>query len=252
MLLLYLKTALRDLLLPPSGLLLLGFLALLLPARRARAGRLMLWLALGALWLLATPLIADTIARLAQRAAPLDWRQLAGAQAIVILGGGGHRDFAPEYGGPAADPELLQRLAYGAWIARRSRLPILVSGFEREAADMSAALRQVLGITARWSDDRAYDTFQNAHFSALVLGPEGIRRIALVTSALHMQRATREFEAAGFEVVPAPVGIVTSHRLSFRDFVPRADALQRSYEAVYELLGRPVRRALAATRLRRQ
>ena len=35
---------------------------------------------------------------------------------------------APEYGGPAAGPGLLERLSYGAYVARRTGLPVLVSG----------------------------------------------------------------------------------------------------------------------------
>ena len=60
---------------------------------------------------------------------PLDLPRAADAQAIVILGGGGQRSFAPEYGGPAADPVLLEKLNYGAFIARKTGLPILVTGF---------------------------------------------------------------------------------------------------------------------------
>src|ERR1700728_1025452 len=117
MLLLHLKTLLRQLVLPPAGPLLL--------ARRPRAGRVLLLLALVSLWLLATPVIADALTRLMQRDPPLDLQQLDGAQAIVILGGGGQRSWAPEYRGPAAGIESLERISYGAYLTRRTGLPIL-------------------------------------------------------------------------------------------------------------------------------
>jgi len=42
--------------------------------------------------------------------------------------GGGYRYAAPEYGGPAPELALLDRLTYGAFVARRTSLPVLVSG----------------------------------------------------------------------------------------------------------------------------
>src|SRR5450755_3002097 len=142
LLLLRLKTVLRQLLLPPAGPLLLAIIGLLLLQRRPRLARGLLALGLGSLWLLSTPVIADAITRLTGNYPALDLNQLAGAQAIVILGGGGQRDLAPEYGGPAAEPEELERLAYGAFIARRTGLPVLVTGFEGEAVAMRATLRR--------------------------------------------------------------------------------------------------------------
>ena len=49
----------------------------------------------------------------------------------LALGGGGQRSFAAEYGGPEARSMLLERLAYGAYVARGTGLPNLVSGLEK-------------------------------------------------------------------------------------------------------------------------
>src|ERR1700726_2387065 len=108
--LLRLKTLLKGLILPPAGPLLLAFLGLLLIKRRPALARICLVLGLGSLWLLSTPVVTDVLAGLAERYPPLDLKNTAGAQAIVILGGGGFRAFAPEYGGPAAAPIMLERL----------------------------------------------------------------------------------------------------------------------------------------------
>src|SRR6266851_4664990 len=129
MMLLRFKTLLKGIILPPAGPLLLAILGLLLIKRRPLLGRTCLILGVGSLWLLSTPVVSDGVTGLAEHYPPLDLRSTAGAQAIVILGGGGFRAFAPEYGGPAAEPVLLERLSYGAYIAGKTGLPILVTGF---------------------------------------------------------------------------------------------------------------------------
>ena len=68
-----------------------------------------------------------------------------------------------------------------------------------------------------------------------------------------MWRSVHEFTAAGVEVVPAPVGILSQRgHSSIIQYVPNPDALVHSYAAIYELLGEPMRRFLAASHLRRQ
>ena len=53
------------------------------------------------------------------------------------------------------------------------------------------------------------NTRENALDSYGLLAPRGIRRIILVTSALHMPRAAVAFRKAGFDVIPAPADFVT-------------------------------------------
>ncbi len=252
MLLLQAKTLLKNLILPPAGPLLLALWGVFLIKRRPALARLLLVTGLGSLWLLATPVVSLALSKLAEHYPPLDLRAVAGAQAIVILGGGGQTAFAPEYGGPAAGPVLLERLSYGAFIARRTGLPVLVTGFHIEAVAMRETLLRNFDVDPRWVDDQAYDTFENARNSVRLLNTAGIHRIILVTHAVHMWRSVHEFAAAGIEVVPAPVGITFKGSPYLMDYVPSADALTRSYAAVNELAGEPVRALLTALRLRRQ
>jgi uncharacterized SAM-binding protein YcdF (DUF218 family) len=250
--LLQFKTLLKDLVLPPSGPLLLALLGLLLLKRRPVTARICLIAGIGSLWLLATPIVSDGITRLVERYPPLDLQLAANAQAIVILGGGGQRRLAPEYDGPAAEPLMLERLSYGAYLSRKTGLPVLVTGFSLEARAMHDTLQRNFGVEARWIDDRAYDTFQNARNSALLLKADGVHRIVLVTRATHMWRSVQEFTDANLDVVPAPVGILEDRDFGVLRFVPDPDALLRSHAAIYEMLGEPVRLLLSASHLRRQ
>ncbi len=196
--------------------------------------------------------MADRLSAWVERYPALDLSRPTGAQAIVILGGGGQRAYAPEYGGPAAEALLLERLSYGAYVARKTGLPVLVTGFHIEAHAMDATLSRNFGVQARWIEDQSYDTFENAAHSVRMLAADGIHRIVLVTHASHLPRSVREFTAAGADVVPAPVGVLAERDTGIYRYLPNALALVRSYSATYELLGEPVRAVLAATHLRRQ
>jgi uncharacterized SAM-binding protein YcdF (DUF218 family) len=254
-----LKTLLRTLILPPASLLVLSFVGLWLltrhPAGRARrAGAALLTGALVTLWLLATPVIADLLQRAADRVPALSPEAVAAAhaQAIVILSGGATRHRAPEYGHtPAAGEELLERLAYGAYLAHRTALPVLVSGDFAETESMHTVLARDFGVATRWVESHSRDTFQNALFSAPILRAAGVSRILLVTSAAHEYRAAHEFEAAGFEVVPAPVGVFEPPEPNPTRYLPSVAGLRRSTEALYELIGDLARRLFALLHLRR-
>ncbi|MGB6605262.1 MAG: YdcF family protein [Steroidobacteraceae bacterium] len=251
-----LKMILRTLILPPAGPLLLAALGLWLARWRTPRARRAGWLLVGAvlvtLWLLATPVVASALTRLVQRCPPLDLGKPVNAQAIVILGGGEARPFAPEYGGPAAGIELLDRLSYGAFVARRTGLPVLVSGSAEEALAMRVTLARDFSIRTRWVDGQSRDTFQNAAYSSRLLRADGVTRIILVTSGDHEWRALQEFASAGVGVVPAPTDLWAPRRRDLMQYLPGAVALWRSSEALYELLGNVARELFALTHLRRQ
>ena len=250
----YTRTLLKELILPPADLLVLSLLGLVLLRRRPRLGRALLVFGLVSLWLLSLPAVAGALTRLAERYPALDLTRPTGAQAVVILGGGGQRVFAAEYGGPEAGPVLLERLAYGAYVARRTGLPILVSGFRIEAIAMRDTLQRSFELTPRWVDQDSYDTFQNARNSARLLRAAGIERIILVTHATHEWRAAHEFSAAGLQVLPAPTGLFGPGDDAPRivHWVPDPAALYNSWSALYELLGERVREFFAWTHLRHQ
>jgi uncharacterized SAM-binding protein YcdF (DUF218 family) len=242
----------RGLILPPANLFLLILVGLAVWRRRPRAGRIVAGTGLALLAFLSTNGGASLFVRpLEAMTAPLLAPERAGAQAIVVLAAGRLQD-APEYGGQdIPDYVALARLRYAAHLQRRTGLPILVSGgIGAKAGDvhasghplalaeaMASALREDFGVPVRWIEGRSRDTAENAAFSAAMLHTDGVRRILLVTDAMHMPRSRRVFERAGLEVVEAPTMFFSGQARSIAAFVPSAEGMRRSWYALYELIG---------------
>jgi uncharacterized SAM-binding protein YcdF (DUF218 family) len=115
---------------------------------------------------------------------------------------------------------------------------------------MSETLSRNFAVAPRWIERNSRDTYENAQLSARILLPAGVKRIVLVTSSAHEWRAAHEFMAAGFDVVPAPAGVLGYREPGMFRFIPSAGALLRSHAAVYELIGEPMRRLQAALGVR--
>lgn len=242
-----LRKLLAGLLLPPTGPLLCALLGLVLMGRHRRLGKTLTWFGVCSLIALSLPVVALWLVHVAGGGEPLDLSRPHAAQAIVVTGGG-VRIHAPEYGGQTMAQLTLERARYGAYLARQTGLPVLVTGgvLRRAMAEgelMRTALQQEYGVAVRWAELRSRNTRENAQFTAAMLLPEGVTRILLVTHAFDVRRARLEFEAAGFQVTPAPTVIRPRGPLPLAaaDFLPSASALQSSYYACYELLALLVR-----------
>ena len=236
------KNLLGTLLLPPANALLLLALAGVFRKRRWSFG-----LAVFAgllMFVQCLPVVSGALmATLEDRAGPV-LTDAKDAQAIVVLGSG-LNIAAEEYGGDTANDRSLVRLRYGATLARRYHLPVLVSGglprtAQRTEADAIAdILEQEFGVPVRWRETQSRDTADNARMSKQILNAAGIQRIVLVTQAFHMPRARRMFESAGLEVLPAPTDFKShsENTLTLLDWLPQAKALHNSYYALHEWLG---------------
>ncbi|MGQ9861133.1 MAG: YdcF family protein [Thiobacillaceae bacterium] len=229
------------LLLPPLNLLVLSAWGAWLTRsrRRQRLGRALIWLSVAGLWLLSTPYLAG----LMLDALKPPYRPITGdqADAIVILGGGVQRGNL-EYGGDTVGRLTLERVRYGAWLARETGKPVLVTGGAPEGGEaeghlMRAVLEREFGIPVRWVEDRAANTRENALHSAELLEAAGARRIFLVTHAWHLKRAIPEFERAGLVVIPAGIGYSAPESQNVLDFLPSARGLRDSYYAMHEGIG---------------
>ena len=234
----------RGLILPPANLFLLIAVGLALSRRWPRTGRAVAATSLVAMFLLSSTGGARLlVAPLERMTAPLLAPETAGAQAIVVLSAG-RLQRAPEYGGrDIPDYVGLARLRYAAHLQRRTGLPVLVSGGFGSASapslatGMAEALREDFGVPVKWLEARSRDTGENAACSAALLRPEGVKRILLVTDAMHMPRARAAFERAGLEVVSAPTVFFSRQQQPLGAWVPSTEGMRRSSYALYELIG---------------
>jgi uncharacterized SAM-binding protein YcdF (DUF218 family) len=243
----FIKKLLTALVLPPTGPLVLAFAGALTIRRRPRLGGALLWTGLLALLALSLGPVSYLLLRLANDAPAVRMEDARTAQAIVVLGGGLRRD-APEYGGDTLGRWTLERVRYGAKLARDTGLPVLVAGGSvwgdtaTEAAVMRAALEQEFNVPVRWTEERSRNTHENAQFAAAILKRDGVKRVVVVMHGFDIRRARAEFEAAGLEVVPAPTVLPRFGITTPLDLLPSMGALQGSQVALYELLANAVRR----------
>lgn len=166
------------------------------------------------------------------------------APAIVVLGGGIHPPRSAQF--PPNLESGADRVWYAARLYHAGKSPRLVlsgGGDPRTSSLTEAeAMREFLGDlgvpdSVLLLESRSRTTRENAIYTAELLSQHGIRRVLLVTSALHMHRAKKLFEKEGIEVEPVP----TDHEarpLSFwQKVLPDAGALENSGHAIKELVG---------------
>lgn len=234
----WVKAVLKALVLPPAGPLVLALVGLVLAGWHPRTGRAVAAVGVLALLALSIPRLSGGWIEWLDRAPPLALADAGTAQALVILGSG-TRPRAAEFGGDTMSRRTLERVRYGARVARQTGLPVLVSGGSvygdaPEAALMQAALEGEFGVPVKWAEGRSRTTHENAVMSAVLLRAAGVRRIVLVAHAVDMSRARAEFEDQGIEVVPAPTVLPSRGAAQALDWLPSMNGLVAGYEAVYE------------------
>lgn len=224
--------------LSPAGLGVAVILGLILSVLwRRRLGLLIAALAGTLLIGLSLPVVSNELLRFVE-VPPLAQEKLKDVQAIVILGGGIHSS-AQEYGiTDTLSSATLVRVRYGAWLAHQRHIPMLVSGGSvfggtAEAKLMARALNEEFGVPVRWVVSDSRDTSENAQFSSKLLKQEGITRIALVSHAYHLRRASELFVRQGMTVVAAPT-FSTESKYGFEARQPSVSRLDCSFIALHE------------------
>jgi uncharacterized SAM-binding protein YcdF (DUF218 family) len=253
------KAFIGPLLLPPVPLLVLVLAGAWLLPRRRLAGWGLVGAGCAGIWLACTAAAGHFVEQGLLQPPPaltadaVQALQAAPDTAVLVLGGGSS-PMRQEYGTPDLHPRGVERLRYGAYLARKTGLPLAFSGgvgwgadTERSSSEAALAariLQQEFGLALRWQEDRSRDTRENAARSVPLLQAAGVRRIVLVTHRYHMPRALRAFEqaaaAAGgvVQITPAPMGVAGAGPLRVIDWLPSHSGSEHTRLAIHELLGR--------------
>jgi uncharacterized SAM-binding protein YcdF (DUF218 family) len=140
------------------------------------------------------------------------------ADAIVVLGGATRPVFPPR---PWVDVnEAGDRVLYGAKLYREGKAPkVILSGGRidwkqsgpPESADM-VELMKGMGVpeSAMLQDPTSLNTHENAVNVKKIMEANNMRKILLVTSAMHMPRSLRIFQKLGIDAIPATTDFVIS------------------------------------------
>lgn len=244
-----LKYAIQLWVMPPGINILIAFIGLILLKNKPKVGKFLVVFSLISLWLLSTPIIAKPLISYLENQYPIiipttlksvDKKNVA----IVVLSAGNNLA-TKEFANPTTTDPTLIRLHYAAYLHQLTKIPILVSGSNREnpsfnkAKEMADTLRQSFGSYAKWQEPIAINTAEEGFFVTEILKKSGVKKIYLVTHAYHMPRSVFSFRHRGLEVIPAPTGFVpmTTTLTHLSSYLPSIDALDTSETAIHEYLG---------------
>lgn len=253
------KPLVTALLLPPAPFLLMVLVGARLMFRRRLLAWCLVLLGVAGVWFSATPalgkLMRQTVhpvplpisdERIAELAKAADNRRTA----IVVLGGG-LRELSPEYRMSNLSPASVERLRYGIWLARQTRLPLVFTGGlghgarpgATEAEIASRIAEQEFRFPLRWTEDRSRDTAENGLLTVPLLKADGIQQVVLVSHDYHLRRAMRAFERGAehagvtMRFEPAPMGMRPPHEWELADFLPSRTGFFDNHLVLHEWLG---------------
>ncbi len=199
------------------------------------------------LWLVSTPLIAEALFKTVESGVELrSPEDMPTADAIVVLSAG--MQWVQTKSGYVEEWATASRFLGGIALFKAAKAPVLVfTGGKLPWQPGPETEGDVLSRHAIWMQipseqiqvtGKVENTQQEALAVSRLLTPTR-KRIILVTSAYHMQRAQRLFQAVDFEVLPYPVDVRTPREdVRLESFLPHPHALNTTHTAMRELLGR--------------
>lgn len=237
----FLTRILESLVMPPLGPMLLILFGLLF-----RRLRVFAWLGLIALYFASIPATKLWLAEHIETMPALETLKLKEGEraAIVVLGGGSDR-VVPEFEGAVNYGRALERLRYGAYLANKTGLPIVVSGGDpmnegvADSVAMAETLQRDFGIGEVLQESKSQTTHEHGAYVSKLLKEQGFDVMILVTTASHMPRSVRVFENRGLRVIPAPTGFTVADPMDKGMFAwgPRASTAEDIRELLHEWLG---------------
>jgi len=223
----------------------LGITLLCLLAGLAFRKNFLLWYAVLFLWAFSMPVVGDGLMRFVEGGTiRLPLSSVGKADAIVVLSG----IMRQVEGAPLGEwGDGVDRFDGGIELFKAGKAPVIVftrgqlpwQPYARAEGELLAKRAVLLGVpqVAIRLTTKVGNTADEALAVAKLLG--GRKKIILVTSAFHTRRALLLFEQAGFIVEPFRVDYRVDDTLDVTvlRFLPSAEALYQSEQALRELLG---------------
>jgi uncharacterized SAM-binding protein YcdF (DUF218 family) len=199
------------------------------------------------LWVLSMPAVAFLALGSLEWAYPERPQRPAGAEAIVVLGG---------YVSPPSETRPRAMLGWNSLnrcfraadlYEQGPRCPVLITGGDMEPDKPGPTLAEAMGDFLHrygipqedlWLETESLSTFENARECSEILASRGIRRVILVTDAIHLRRAEMCFRKQGVEVLP--VGCLygaSKFEWSGSMFLPNPGAIIDVQRVLHEWLG---------------
>ena len=236
-----------EVLLPPSGLILLLAIGLFLWLIRLRkSAAFCIFLATVLLYFASTPYASFRMMDSLQYQHAVLKEVPDDVQAIVVLSAG-RIPVAREYTNlDTVSAASLERLRYASRLSKVHQLPVMLVGGsvngerQSEASLMKNVLSTDFGVETSWLEEESKNTFENAKFAKKILKENSISKFLLVTHAYHMPKAMWCFEDVGLEPIAAPTVIykLGTKVPEFKGYIPSASALRKTRLAVREHLGK--------------
>ena len=203
--------------------------------------------AIGILIVCSLPVFSDKLIFYLERDYSLSSTDSANsADAIVVLSGmvrtiKGANGLVYEWG------EASDRIFAGIDLIQENKAPVLVlTGGKlpwsagKPEGEYLKAIAEKLGVPSDiiLLTENVQNTDQEARAVAKLLNKD-VPNIILVTSAFHMPRAQKVFEAAGIEVSPFPVDFLSgAGKVTIMTFIPSAGAFNQTSFFIREIIGR--------------
>ena len=206
------------------------------------------------LWAASMPFVAHALLGELEQDYPAEMMtEIPARQCIVVLGGTLEPVLPPRIDIDMHAGVDRVRKAAQLYRAGRGRMIIVTGGnqpwspFTEPEADSMETLLLEWGVPAEAIvlEGESRNTRENAIYSIELMQRLDCGEPLLVTSAAHMKRSVAVFEKLGVTVYPvsADVRVVRNPKLTLLDFLPDADALNMTTDAVREWIGQKVYRA---------
>ena len=203
------------------------------------------------LWVTSMPIVADALlGRLEQDYPAVMMTEVPVSKCIVVLGGAVQPVLPPRV--DIDMHEAVDRVRKAAQLFHAGRGGVIIasggnlpwSPFAESEAESIKTLLLEWGVPASAIvlETESRNTRENALNSIALLEELGCETPLLVTSAAHMKRSVAVFERLGVTVFPvsADVRVVKSSNLNVLDFLPDAEALNQTSDAMREWMGQKV------------